>query len=88
MTKVKKIFESKEEIAGKHLLSNEWIWYSGILTIYDRSKNSVTLTIKSEFTDSILSMMLDDKKTFTADSITQVYAKLVKWFYKRDVVFG
>ena len=36
MPKSKIIYQAKEEIIGKHLQSNEWIMYSGKLTIYDR----------------------------------------------------
>ena len=87
MAKVVKIFESKEDIVGKHLRSNEWIMYSGKLTVYDRPTKSVILVIKSEISDCFISMEMDEFKEFTGDNITQVYQKLVSWFNRKEVKF-
>ena len=87
MANVVKIFESKEVIVGKHLRSNEWIMYSGQLTVYDRPAKSVILIIKSEISDSFISMEMDESKEFTGDNITQVYQKLASWFNRKGVKF-
>lgn len=47
MAKAKLLYQSKEEIYGKHLRAKEWIEYSGIIFVYDRKTNPVTLKIKS-----------------------------------------
>ncbi len=87
MAKIVKIFESKEEIVGKHLRSNEWIMYSGRLIVYDRPGKSVLLVIKSQIYDSFISMEMDESKEFTGDNITQVYQKLASWFNRKGVKF-
>jgi hypothetical protein len=87
MAKSVKLFESKEEIIGKHLRSKEWIMYSGRLTIYDRPIKPVILKIKSEIFDSFISMEMDDSKEFTGENITQVYQKLSSWFNRKGVKF-
>ncbi|WP_299247859.1 hypothetical protein [uncultured Cytophaga sp.] len=81
------IYQADQEVIGKHLRSNQWIMYSGKLTIYDREKSPITLKIKSEIYDSFLSMGMDDKKEFKGDSVTEVYAKLSKWYYSRGILF-
>ena len=87
MAKAIKLFESKEEIFGKHLRSNEWIMYTGNLTVFDRPQKSVVLEIKSEIHDSFISMEMDDKKEFSGNNITEVYQKLVSWFNRKGVKF-
>lgn len=54
MPKAKILYQSKEEIYGKHLRSKEWIEYSGKITMFDRKINPVTLKIKSEIYDSFM----------------------------------
>jgi hypothetical protein len=81
------IYEADQEVIGKHLRSNEWIMYSGKLTIYDREKSPISLKLKSEIDDSFLSMGMEDKKEFKGDSVTEVYAKLSKWYYSRGIIF-
>lgn len=87
MPKSKILYQAKQEIFGKHLKAKEWIEFSGKLTVYDRNTNSVTLKIKSEIDDSILAEIIDDKKEFKGNSVTEVYAKLSKWLYLREVIF-
>jgi hypothetical protein len=87
MAKLLKIFESREEIIGKHLRSNEWVMYSGLLIVYDRPNNPVILKIKSEIYDSFISMEMEDSKEFSGNNISQVYKKLVSWFSKCGVKF-
>jgi len=87
MPKAKILYQSKEEIYGKLLRAKEWIEYSGKITVYDRKTNPVSLKIKSEIYDSFMRDLLDDKKEFKGNSVTEVYAKLSKWLYLREVIF-
>lgn len=87
MPKQKVLYQEKQEIFGKHLRAKEWIVYSGKLTVYDRKTNPVTLKIKSEVVDSFLDEIFDDDKEFKGNSVTEVYAKLSKWLYLREVIF-
>lgn len=87
MPKAKILYQSEEEIYGKHLRAKEWIEYSGKITVYDRKTNPVTLKIKSEIYDSFMRDLLDDEKEIKGNSITDVYAKLSKWLYLREVIF-
>ena len=56
MAKEKILYQSSEEVSGKHLRSNEWIYYTGELTIYERKTYPVVLKLKSEMVDSFLQM--------------------------------
>jgi|WetSurMetagenome_2_1015567.scaffolds.fasta_scaffold612391_2 hypothetical protein len=87
MPKEKILYQARQEIFGKHLRAKEWIEYSGKLTVYDKKTNPVTLKIKSEIADSFLAEIMDDDKEFKGSSVTEVYAKLSKWLYLRDVIF-
>ena len=81
------LFKAKQEIFGKHIRAKEWIEYSGKLTVYDRKTNPVILKIKSEIADSFLTEIMDDEKEFNGNSVTEVYAKLSKWLFQREVIF-
>ena len=87
MAKAKILYQAKQEIYGKHLRAKQWIVYSGKLTVYDRKTNPVTLKIKSQIGDSFLAEIMDDDKEFKGNSVTEVYAKLSKWLYQREVIF-
>ena len=87
MAKATIIYESKEEVFGKHLRSNEWMMYSGHITIYVRPLKPVVLKLKSQIIDSFISMEMEDSKEFSGKSITEVYQKLNSWFRRRGVVF-
>jgi hypothetical protein len=87
MPKAKILYQAKQELFGKHLRAKAWIEYSGKLTVYDRNTNSVILKIKNEITDSFLAGIMDDEKEFNGNSVTEVYAKLSKWLYQREVIF-
>ncbi len=81
------IYQAKQEIFGKHLRAKVWIQYFGRLTVYNRKTNPVILKIKSEIADSFLAEIMDDDKEFNGSSVTEVYAKLSKWLYQREVIF-
>jgi len=87
MPKAKILYQASQEIFGKHLRAKEWIQYSGKLTVYDRKSNPVKLKLKSEIADSFLAEIMEDHKEFQGNSVTEVYAKLSKWLYLREVVF-
>jgi hypothetical protein len=87
MSKAKILYQAGQEIFGKHLRAKEWIEYSGKLTVYDKLTNPVSLKIKSEIADSFLAEIMEDHKEFQGTSVTEVYAKLSKWLYLREVVF-
>lgn len=87
MAKSKIIFQSKEEVIGKHIPSKLWIKYSGVLSVYDRKTNPVVLKLKSDIYDSILYNMMEEKKEFKGVSVSQVYGKLAKWFNRNDIIF-
>lgn len=87
MPKSKILYQSNEEVVGKHLRSKEWVMYSGKLTIYDRKTNPVILSLKSEIFDSFIGEFMDDQKEFKGDSVTDVYGKLAKWYLKNGIIF-
>jgi isocitrate dehydrogenase len=81
------VYQAKQEIFGKHIQAKEWIEYSGKLTVYDKKADPVLLKIKSEIADFFLAEIMDDKKEFKVSSVTEVYAKLSKWLFQREVIF-
>lgn len=81
------IYQEKQEICGQHIRANQWICYSGKLTVYDRKTNPVVLKLISETAGYLLVQIMDEKKEFKGNSITEVYAKLSKWLYKNDIIF-
>lgn len=87
MAKTTILYQSDQEVTGKHLSSNEWVLYSGKLTIYDRKTNPIVLKLKSEIYDSFIGEFMEDTKEFKGDSVSQVYGKLSKWYYKNGILF-
>ncbi len=87
MSKSKIIFQAKQEVLGKHLRTKTWIEYTGNITVYDRKTHPVTLKIKSRKVDSFLYELLEEKKEFKGNAVTEVYAKLSKWMYLREIIF-
>jgi len=87
MPKSKIIYQADQEVIGKHLRSKEWVMYSGELTIYDRKTNPIVLKLKSEIYDTFIGEFMDDKKESKGDSISDVYGKLAKWYYKNGIAF-
>lgn len=81
------IYQANQDVIGKHLRSKEWILYSGKLTIYDRKENPIVLKLKSEIYDTFLREIMEEKKEFKGDSVTEVYGKMAKWFNKNGVIF-
>jgi len=87
MPKSKTIYQASQEVIGKHLQSKEWVMYSGKLTIYDRKTNPIILRLKSEIYDSFIGEFMDEKIEFKGNSVSDVYGKLSKWYYKNGIIF-
>ena len=87
MPKVKIIYQADQEVIGKHLRSNQWVMYIGKLTIYDRKTNPIILRLKSEISDFYISEFMEEKKEFKGNSMSDVYGKMSKWFYKNGIIF-
>lgn len=81
------IYQADQELIGKHLRSNEWVMYSGNLTIYDRVSKPVVLRVKSEILDSFIGEFMEDIKEFNGDSVSEVYGKFSKWYNKNGIIF-
>ena len=86
MARAKILYQSTEEIFGKHLRSGEWVYYTGELTIYERKTYPVVLKLKSEIGDSFLYMIMDEKKDIKGKSVSDVYGKVSRWLYDRGVI--
>ena len=87
MIKTKILYQANQEVIGKHLRANEWVMYSGKLTIFDRKTNPVILKLKSEISDPFLGGHMDKMKEFKGMSVSDVYGKLAKWYYKNGIMF-
>ena len=87
MTRTKIIYQSKEEIIGKHLRSREWIYYTGDLTIYDRKTYPIVLKLKSEIFDSFIGEFMEKKKEIKGKSLSEVFGKVARWLNNRGVIF-
>jgi hypothetical protein len=87
MPKSTMIYQADQEVIGKHIRSKQWIMYSGKLTIYDRKVNPVVLKLKSEISDSFIGEYMEDKKEFKGDSVSEVFGKMAKWYYKNGILF-
>jgi hypothetical protein len=87
MTRTKVIYQSKEEILGKHLRSGEWIYYTGKLTIYDRKTCPIVLKLQSEIVDSFIGELMEEKKEIKGKSLSEVFGKVARWLMNRGVIF-
>jgi hypothetical protein len=87
MPKATIIYQADQEVIGKHLCSNEWVMYSGKLTIYDIKTNPIVLQLKSEIYDTFIGEFMENKKEFKGDSVSDVYGKMSKWYYKNGIIF-
>ena len=87
MTKTKIIYQSKEEILGKHLQSGDWIYYIGELTIYNRKTYPIVLKLKSEIIDTFIGELMEEKKEIKGKSLSEVFGKVAKCLNNRGVIF-
>lgn len=87
MPKSKIIYQAGQELIGKHLRSKEWVMYSGKLIIYDRKTNPITLNLSSEIYDSFITEYMEEKRKFKGNSVSDVYGKAAKWYFKHGIIF-
>ena len=87
MPKSKIIYQADQEVTGKHYPFKEWVMYSGKLTIYDRKTNPIVLKLTSEIYDTFIGEFMEDEMEFKGDSVSDVYGKMAKWYYKNGIVF-
>lgn len=80
-------YQANQEVSGKHIQSKEWIFYSGKLTIYERKVNPVVLKLRCETTLSFITDFMDQVKEFKGQSVTEVYGKMSKWYFKYGIIF-
>ena len=86
MPRYKVIFESEEEIYGVVPKAWDWIHYSSILTVKDGGKKPVSLEMKFVPPHPFICNM-PETHSIKAESITDAYAKVVKYFSKFGVEF-
>ncbi len=87
MAKAKLLFQSEEDVFGRFQKTGEYIHYGGKLSVYDRKTKPVILELKCLYNDFVLAEIMDSEIVFSGDSISQVYAKLSKWYLKYDITF-
>lgn len=80
-------YQAKQEMIGKHLRSNQWVLCTGSLTIYDRKINPIVLRITNEIHDSFIREFMEEKKQFKGNSVSEVFGKLSKWYFKNEIIF-
>jgi hypothetical protein len=86
MAKAKITYQSREELSGKHMQSGEWIYYTGELTVYDRKTKPVLFSIRSVYWDLFIPDSMEQEKEFYGKSISEVYGKISKWFFKYRII--
>jgi len=78
MPKFSILYQSKEQILGVIPKVREWIEYKAVLTIKDGGKDPVTLKMIFVHPQP-LAFDMPERRVIKGPSITQVYAKLVKF---------
>ena len=78
------IFESTEDIRGRLTRGGEWIAYTGLLRIKDSEKNPVSLDL-TFVPPHPLAYDMPTKQSLRGESITHVYAKLIRFLRKMGV---
>lgn len=78
------IFKSKEEIYGLLLASRESVHYQGILTIKDVGEKPVSLNM-TFIPPHPFVFAMPLKQSIKAETITQAYTKVVKFFKKYGI---
>ncbi len=79
MPKYNVIYESKESINGYFPPSREWVHYSIELTVKDGGKKPITLTMTFVPPHPYVFNM-PDTHSIKAESISDAYVKVVKFF--------
>ena len=86
MPRYKVIYESIEDIYGIVPKANDWVHYSSILKVKDGGKKTVFLEMTFVPPHPFLFNM-PEKHSIRAESITDAYAKVVKFFKKFGIEF-
>jgi hypothetical protein len=80
------VFESKESLCGFFRRSRDWIEYSGVLMVKDGGRKPVSLEMKF-VPPHPFPLNLPEEHIIKAESITEAYVKLVKFFNKYGIEF-
>lgn len=80
------VFESEESLCGFLRQSRDWIEYSGVLTVKDGGKKPVSLNMKF-VPPHPFAFNMPEEHAIKAESITEAYVKLVKFFNKFGIEF-
>jgi hypothetical protein len=87
MAKTRLIWESEERIIIKFPQSKEILHYKGILRVSEKKIKAVTLNITCIIGSYGMENFMEREKSFTGDSISEVYGKMSKYFHKWGMVF-
>jgi hypothetical protein len=86
MPRYNTVFESKEEIFGIVPRAGDWVHYSALLQVKDGGKYPVVLEM--EFVPPHpFAFNMPEKHLISATSITDAYAKVLKFFCKFGIRF-
>ncbi len=85
-TMSKVVFESPEEIYGRLTRGREIVTYRGLLRVRDSGKKPVSLEL-TFVPPHPFCMDMPTEKCVRAESITEAYAKLARFFAKMGVEF-
>ena len=80
------VYESKEEIYGVVPRAHDWVHYESVLKVKDGGKRPVTLEMNFVPPHPFLFNM-PEKHSIKAESITDAYAKVVKFFREFGIEF-
>ena len=86
MPKYKVIFDSKEEIYGFVPRANDLVHYSSVLSVKDGGKYPVSLEMKF-VPPHPFAFNMPENHSIKAESITDAYVKVVKFFDKFGIKF-
>ena len=86
MTRPEILFESDERILGFHPRGGEWVRYVAVLKVRGSGKKPVSLEMKI-VPPSPLALEMPEKHEIRAMTITEAYAKVVKFFAKFGLEF-
>ena len=86
MPRYKVVFESKEDIYGIVPRANDWVQYSSVLTVKDGGKYPVSLEM-TFIPPHPFAFNMPEKHSIKAISITNAYAKVVKFFKQFGIEF-
>ena len=86
MPRNKIIYESEETIIGHLPKSDEWVQYSGRLIIRDGGNTPVTLDMTFD-PPHPFALNMPDTHSIKAVSVTDAYARAVKFFERYGIQF-